>query len=103
MPRLPLQLSFWLCLLLISGCENGDSLAMILEKGEVTIATRNAPTTFYQVQNEAAGFEFVLASLFAQELGVNARFIQLHNKADVVQSLYGGRRAGAHGGTRQSV
>ncbi|MCX2981760.1 membrane-bound lytic murein transglycosylase MltF [Halieaceae bacterium IMCC14734] len=91
MPRLPLQLSFWLCLLLISGCENGDSLAMILEKGEISIATRNAPTTFYQVQDEAAGFEFVLASLFAEELGVNARFIQLHNKADVVESLQRGQ------------
>jgi membrane-bound lytic murein transglycosylase F len=85
------HLAFWLCLLIISGCENGDSLATILEKGEISIATRNAPTTFYQVQDEAAGFEFALATLFARELGVSTRFIQLHTKADVAQSLQRGQ------------
>ncbi len=56
--------------LCLAACDNGDSLSRIEENGSLRIVTRNGPNTYYVDKGEAAGFEYQLASLFAEELGV---------------------------------
>jgi membrane-bound lytic murein transglycosylase F len=56
--------------LLLTACQQGDSLDRITAEGELRVITRNSPTTYYQDRNGATGFEYALASLLAQELEV---------------------------------
>ena len=63
-----LLLAAW-CLALI-GCEAGDALQRARDEGRLLILTRNSPTTYYVDRGEAAGFEWELGNLFAEELGV---------------------------------
>jgi membrane-bound lytic murein transglycosylase F len=50
-------------------------LERVQERGELLIATRGGPTTFYPAGNGYAGMEYELASRFAEHLGVSARFV----------------------------
>jgi peptidoglycan lytic transglycosylase F len=56
--------------LLSAGCERGDSLDQVMADGELRVATRNSPTTFYQDRNGYTGFEYALASELASSLSV---------------------------------
>jgi len=72
----PLGLLYLLPILLVlccllPGCSNDDSLDHILKSGELRVISRNGPTTFYQDKNGPTGFEYALASLLAEDLGVN--------------------------------
>lgn len=59
-----------LCLLLVA-CGRAESpLERILERGELRFITRNGPTTYFLGRSGEAGFEYELASLLAEELGV---------------------------------
>ncbi len=51
-----------------------SQLERIKKSGVLTILTRFAPTTFYKGSNGPAGFEYDLASLFAEYLGVSVVF-----------------------------
>lgn len=62
-----------LTILLLAGCSNGDRLDRILARGELVVTTRNSPTTYYLDKNGAAGFEYDLAQLFAEDLGVELK------------------------------
>ncbi len=57
-------------LLMLSACSDSDRLDTILERGELLVVSRNSPSTYYLDKNGAAGFEYDLAELFAEELGV---------------------------------
>lgn len=59
-----------LALLMLQGCARKDSLDHILDRGEIQVISRNGPTTYYQDKNGPTGFEFALADLLAQDLGV---------------------------------
>jgi membrane-bound lytic murein transglycosylase F len=50
-------------------------LERVQERGELLIATRSGPTTFYATGHGYAGIEYELASRFAAHLGVSARFV----------------------------
>jgi len=59
-------------------CHNKQSLSQletILQKGELTVVTRNSPTTYYEAADGYAGFEFELAQEFADYLGVTVKFV----------------------------
>lgn len=45
-------------------------LDAVLETGQITLITRNAPTTYYLDRETAAGFEYELARAFADYMGV---------------------------------
>jgi len=60
-----------LALLVLPGCAREDSLDHILNSGELRVVSRNGPTTFYQDKNGPTGFEYALASLLAEDLGVS--------------------------------
>ena len=59
-----------LMLPLLPGCSREDSLDHILNSDELSVISRNGPSTFYQDKNGPTGFEYALASLLAQDLGV---------------------------------
>lgn len=52
------------------GCSSKDSLQRIVEDGELVVVTRSSPTTFYLNNDAPEGFEYDLASLLAQDMGV---------------------------------
>ncbi|HHH35521.1 MAG TPA: membrane-bound lytic murein transglycosylase MltF [Gammaproteobacteria bacterium] len=50
-------------------------LEQIQRNGELVVLTRNGPTTFYEGPNGPAGFEYDLAKLFAEQLGVRLKIV----------------------------
>lgn len=79
--------------LLLSGCSPDEdparpaqaklsklsSLAQVQQSGELRILTRNTPSTYFQDRNGDTGFEYELASAFAEQLGVQAKLVSLDN------------------------
>lgn len=85
----------WLTLFLIAialaGC--GEKRPPTLaETRELIVLTRAGPTT-YELDEEGspAGFEYDLAHLFADELGVDIRFIVVRHDADIAKKLKKGK------------
>lgn len=59
-----------------SSCsKNSNALNTVIERGELVVLTRLDQTTYFLNDNGATGFEYELASLFADKLGVKVRFI----------------------------
>lgn len=64
-----LALLYWL-----SACNgNGDALQRIQSEGELKVATRNSPTTYFIDRDGPNGFEYALAGMLAQDLGVELK------------------------------
>ena len=57
----------------LAGCSRPDSLEHIQSSGKLTVITRNSPTTYFQDKEGATGFEYALARLLAEELGVRLK------------------------------
>ena len=78
-------------LLLLAACGE-PPLPPPAELGKLVVATREGPNT-YQVDGtgKAGGFEHDLMALFAQELGLEARFILAHDDADIAAIVEKGR------------
>lgn len=78
-----------------TGCSEAElpapELEAILERGELIVLTRNAPTTYYFGRDGEAGFEYDLVSGFAAHLGVTPRFILLDSIEDVINALAEGK------------
>tara|TARA_R110001599_G_scaffold353851_2_gene600192 strand:+ start:15850 stop:17298 length:1449 start_codon:yes stop_codon:yes gene_type:complete len=49
---------------------DGDALQRIQAEGELTVATRNSPTTYFIDRDGPNGFEYALAGMLARDLGV---------------------------------
>ena len=83
-----------LCLSLIHGCADArDSvLEQIQARGEVVVATRAAPTTYFEGENGPAGLEYDLAREFARYIGVRLRIVTADD-ADAAVALVAGGRA----------
>ncbi len=61
---------------LLGACTNPTPLLEVIQdEGELVVATRNSPTTYYQGPEGFAGLEYELVQLFAKHLGVRARFV----------------------------
>ncbi|QIB66931.1 membrane-bound lytic murein transglycosylase MltF [Kineobactrum salinum] len=58
---------------LLCACAQPDSLQHILDQRELVVVSRSSPTTYYLDKNGAAGFEYDLVQLFAEELGVELK------------------------------
>ncbi|PLW81349.1 membrane-bound lytic murein transglycosylase MltF [Kineobactrum sediminis] len=87
----PLLIGFAACVLV--ACSRGDSLQQILAEGELTVVSRSSPTTYYLDKNGAAGFEYDLAQLFADELGVTLKVEPVFGLQDIFRQL---KRQEAH-------
>jgi len=70
-----IKVCFFLCLIcavIIAALTSGNQHQYkdVLDGGVLKIITRNSPTTYFQDRDEQSGFEYELATLFAQYLGV---------------------------------
>ena len=80
-----------LLLQLLSGATaSQNELQQVLDAGELVVVTRNAPTTYYQGPDGAAGIEYELAKGFAESLGVKLRLVVAANVSDVLRRLADG-------------
>ncbi len=77
--------------LLISGYAHSTpvipALDRVKENGELVIVTRNSPTTYYETATGPKGFEYDLAKMFADHLGVRLRVITGRSFAEIVSML----------------
>ncbi len=72
-PTLRFAVSAMAGLLLTTCTARPPLLDQVLITGELRVLTRNSPTTYYIGADGAAGLEYELAQLFADELGVSLR------------------------------
>ena len=63
--------SFTVLILLTACADPGDSLSRIIDSGELRLVTRFGASTYYVDRGEQHGFEYDLARLLAEDLGVS--------------------------------
>ena len=71
----------------LSGCDDSRSLGDVKNLGSITVITRNGPTTYYENKDGPTGFEYELAKLFADHLGVELNIIVVHTLDDIFTAL----------------
>lgn len=80
---------------LAAGCDFGPRpIGPIDPAGELVILTVNGPSTYFEdAEGHPSGFEHDLATLFAKELGVRARFVLAEDASKIEPAI---RRGQAH-------
>lgn len=73
--------------LICTACARQDGLELILDRGELRVVSRNSPTTWYIDKDGSSGFEYALAAMFAEELGVAIRVTPAHSLDDIFTAL----------------
>ncbi|MGZ5686026.1 MAG: membrane-bound lytic murein transglycosylase MltF [Usitatibacter sp.] len=75
------------------GCEEAPKpIAPVAQSGELVVLTVNGSSTYFEdAQGLPSGFEYDLATLFAQELKVKPAFIVIDNPAKIDQFLRAGQ------------
>ncbi len=86
MTRLP-TIALLIAATLLGGCAQRDNLERILEKGQLRVVSRNSPTTWYDDKNGQTGFEYTLAGMFADELGVELVMVPAYSLPDIFVRL----------------
>lgn len=76
-----------LLLTLVGGCTREDSLARILSSGKMVVVSRNSPTTFYLDKSGHTGFEYDLAGLLAEDMGVKLKMKPAFSLAGIFEQL----------------
>ncbi|MFN3882580.1 MAG: membrane-bound lytic murein transglycosylase MltF [Nitrincola lacisaponensis] len=66
---------------------NATQLSLIKNQGKLRVATLNSPMTWYLQRGEPAGFEYELASAFADYLGVELELSVSRDYPDLFQTL----------------
>jgi membrane-bound lytic murein transglycosylase F len=87
---LRLSTTLLIALALASGCARQDSLDRITARGEMVVVSRNSPTTWYSDKGGDTGFEYILASMFADELGINLKMKPAFSLSDIFVTLLRG-------------
>jgi len=98
-----LKASFALCLLCIVSVLALSSGSRhdyddVIEAGVLKIITRNSPTTYYQDKDQVSGFEYELASMFADYLGVKLEVQVADSLDDLITQVEVGNVAFAAAG-----
>ena len=79
---------------MLFGCqhETGHTgqLKTILTTRQLVVATRNAPTTYYEWHDEIVGPEYDLTQAFAKHLGVNVRYVVKDSVSEVLAAVQDG-------------
>ena len=65
-------------------------LEKIIKKGEITIITRNTPTTYYIGPEGPTGFEYELAKAFASHIGVSPNIVVHNEFSKILPAIYKG-------------
>jgi membrane-bound lytic murein transglycosylase F len=71
--------------------QTNDLLERIQNRGYLSIITRNGPTTYYEGAFGPTGFEYELASRFAEYLGVQLELESTHNLQRMFEALANGQ------------
>lgn len=80
-----------LAAVLLHGCGGPrDSLQQIRERGELRFVTRNGPLSYFEERAGPSGFEYELASRFADHLGVRLHTSTRFLRGDLFQTLQRG-------------
>ncbi len=75
-------------LVALQGCGPAPThLEEIMQRGELLVATRNTPTTYYEGPHGDTGFEYELAQLFAQSLGVELKLVIPETFPEILQKV----------------
>jgi len=96
-PHKPLRsiavvLTVIVALLMLTGyVQQPTQLNLIKQQGELVVVTRNSPTTFYVGAEGKAGFEYDLAKLFAEHLGVKLKIVTTQNFSGILPMLKSGQ------------
>lgn len=98
-----LKASFALCLICVAvimalSTANKHGYDDIMEKGKLKIITRNSPTTYFEDKDQAAGFEYEMASMFADYLGVELEVEVADTLEDLINEVASGNVALAAAG-----
>lgn len=64
-----------------------NGLEKIKKRGELVLITRNNMACFYEGPNGPAGFEYELASAFAEHLGIKLRTVIIEDEVDMIKAL----------------
>jgi len=84
-----------LCLVtsvLLAGCAPPPTqIDRIVERGELRVATRNGPTTYFQDRDGETGIEYEMAAQFADELGVRLRIVPANGMSEAVALVKAGQ------------
>ncbi len=64
--------------------EQPTTLERVQNKGQLVVLTRNSPTTYYEGPDGPTGFEYDLAKLFAEHLGVNLKIVTANTFGEVI-------------------
>ncbi|MEH6635709.1 MAG: transporter substrate-binding domain-containing protein, partial [Halioglobus sp.] len=72
---------------LLGGCARPDALDSIVSSGKMVVVSRNSPTTFYTDKSGPTGFEYALAGLLAQDLGVKLNMQPAFSLAGIFEKL----------------
>jgi membrane-bound lytic murein transglycosylase F len=76
---------------LLVACSSPDTLDRVVQRGELVVVSRNGPATYFEDKGGPAGFEYALASRFAEELGVKLRMEVRQDIGDILQSIRRGQ------------
>jgi len=60
-------------------------LEQIKQNGQLIVATRNSPATYYEAADGSAGLEYELVKMFADELGVELTLVLPESFSDLLQ------------------
>ncbi|MDX5299048.1 MAG: lytic transglycosylase F, partial [Gammaproteobacteria bacterium] len=66
-------LALMLSIMALSGCSRPTTLERIQQENALHLIIQNAPSVYYEGSEGPAGFEYELARLFAEHLGVELR------------------------------
>ena len=75
--------AFMTAAIAVTGCSRPTIVEEIKQEQVLHVVTRNAPTTYFEGRDGATGFEYELAKMFADELGVELRLRVASNLGEV--------------------
>src|SRR5690606_19105027 len=76
-----------LILTTLTGCSQPSTLQEIRNEGVLHVITRVAPSIYYEGRHGPTGYDYELAKLFAEELGVELRLRVAEDNTEVLSVL----------------
>ncbi|TYC59014.1 membrane-bound lytic murein transglycosylase MltF [Marinobacter sp. BW6] len=73
--------------LILTGCSQPSTLQEIRDEGVLHVITRSAPSIYVESEDEPTGYDYELAKLFANELGVKLRIRVADDNTEILSVL----------------
>ncbi len=74
-------------IMMVSGCSQPSALQEVKNEGVLHVITRVAPSIYYEGREGSTGYDFELASRFAEELGVELRVRVAEDNSEILSVL----------------